>query len=275
MYDSINFNNFSDIQVNNSNNNRTNDHPLINPFQEALRQLNIKMNSLIQININHNNNNSDNIIQKILDNNIYVSSKFKSNRFKKNDIPISSNKKKNINATINNNIKENNLNLSTIKNSYPKINIQNIIIQNKNYNQNLDEISSHINVPNNINGNNNYSNMILLGNKRNLDDKEESEKESLYKDIKSIYNKYKNDKNKTCNDNNNEISMYDVDTGFFEKNETVIIGNPVCIIYFNRKIITSIYLIREKTTVCNNKEIIEVLNKLKNDLNEHILKKKI
>jgi hypothetical protein len=233
------------------------------------------MNSLIQTNINHNNNNSDNIIQKILDNNIYVSSKFKSNRFKKNDIPISSNKKKNINATINNNIKENNLNLSTIKNSYPKINIQNIIIQNKNYNQNLDEISSHINVPNSINGNNNYSNMILLGNKRNLDDKEESEKESLYKDIKSIYNKYKNDKNKTCNDNNNEISMYDVETGFFEKNETVIIGNPVCIIYFNRKIITSIYLIREKTTVCNNKEIIEVLNKLKNDLNEHILKKKI
>ena len=228
MYDSINFNNFSDIQVNNSNNNRTNDHPLINPFQEALRQLNIKMNSLLQTNINQNNN-----------------------------------------------IKENNLNLSTIKNSYPKINIQNIIIQNKNYNQNLDEISSHINVPNSINGNNNYSNMILLGNKRNLDDKEESEKESLYKDIKSIYNKYKNDKNKTCNDNNNEISMYDVDTGFFEKNETVIIGNPVCIIYFNRKIITSIYLIREKTTVCNNKEIIEVLNKLKNDLNEHILKKKI
>ena len=276
MYDSINFNNFSDIQVNNPNNNRSNDHTPINPFQEALRQLNIKMNSLIQTNTNHNNNNSDNIIQKILDNNLYVSSKFKSNKLIKKDISTSSSKKKNVST--NNNIKENNINLSSIKNSYPKINIQNIIIQNKNYSQNLDEISSHINIPNSVNGNNNYSNFVLLGNKRNLDDKEESEKESIYKDIKSIYSKFKNDKKKNNNDNvndDNEISMYDVDTGFFEKNETVIIGNPVCIIYFNRKIITSIYLIREKTTVCNNKEIIEVLNKLKNDLNEHILKKKI
>ena len=276
MYDSINFNNFNVIQVNNSNNNRTNDHTLINPFQEALRKLNMKMNSLIQASNNHNNNNSDNIIRKILDNTLYVSSEFKSNKLKKNDIPMPSSIKKNVNANINNNIKENNLNLSALKNSYPKINIQNIIIQNKNYNQNLEEISSHINMPNSINGNNNYGNMVLLGNKRNLDDKEESEKESLYKDIKSIYNKYKNDKNKTGNDgNDNEISIYNVDTGFFEKNETIIIGNPVCIIYFNRKIITSIYLIREKTSVCNNKEIIEVLNKLKNDLNEHILKKKI
>jgi hypothetical protein len=266
MIDSINFNNFSEIQANNSNNNRSIEHKLINPFQEALRQLKIKMNSLIQ---SKNNNNTDNIIQKIVDNNLYVSSEFKSRRFIKKDISKSNIKKKDVGT--NNNIKENNLNLSSI-NSFPKINIQNKIIQNKNYSQNLNEISSHINIPNITNGNNNYNNMILLGKKRNLDDKEESEKESLYKDIKSIYNKYKNDKN---NNEDNEISMYDVDTGFFEKNETVVIGNPVCIIYFNRKIITSIYLIREKTTVCNNKEIIEVFNKLKNDLNEHILKKKI
>ena len=268
MIDSINFNNFSGIEVNNSNNNQSIEHKLINPFQEALRQLKIKMNSLIQ---SKKNNNTDNIIQKILDNNLYVSSEFKSRRFIKKDISISNSKKKDVST--NNNIKENNLNLSSI-NSFPKIKIQNIIIQNKNYNQNLNEISSHINIPNIINGNNNYNNMILLGKKRNLDDKEESEKESLYKDIKSIYNKYKNDKNKKDNEDN-EISMYDVDTGFFEKNETVVIGNPVCIIYFNRKIISSIYLIREKITVFNNNEIIEVLNKLKIELNEHISKKRI
>ena len=270
MIDSINFNNFSEIQANNSNNNRSIEHKLINPFQEALRQLNIKMNSLIKTN---KNNNTDNIIQKILDNNLYVSSEFKSRRFIKKDISISNSKKKDVST--NNIIKENNLNLSSI-NSFPKINIQNIITQNKNYSQNLDQISSHINIPNNIKGNNN--NMIFLGNKRNFDDKEESEKESekesLYKDIKSIYNKYKNDKNKKDNEDN-EMSMYDVDTGFFEKNETVVIGNPVCIIYFNRKIINSIYLIREKISVFNNKEIIEVLNKLKIELNEHISKKKI
>jgi hypothetical protein len=266
MIDSINFNNFSGIEVNNSKNNQSIEHKLINPFQEALRQLKIKMNSLIQ---SKKNNNTDNIIQKILDNNLYVSSEFKSRRFIKKDISESNSTKKNVST--NNNIKENNLNLSSI-NSFPKINIQNKIIQNKNYSQNLNEISSHINIPNITNGNNNYNNMILLGKKRNLDDKEESEKESLYKDIKSIYNKYKNDKN---NNEENEISMYDVDTGFFEKNETVVIGNPVCIIYFNRKIISSIYLIREKITVFNNNEIIEVLNKLKIELNEHISKKKI
>ena len=278
MFDSISFNNLPDIQVNNSNNNnRTNEAKLINPFQESLRQLNIKMKSLIQLNSNQNkSNNSDNIIQKILDNNLYVSSKFKSNNFKKNETAIVSNKKKKVIS--NNNIKENNLNLSSLKNSYPKISIQNIIIQDKNYSQNLDEISSRINLPNNMTVNNNYNKMILLGNKRNFDDKLESQKESIYKEIKSLYNKYKSDKNKNKDDNDSDdkdISMYNVDTGFFEKNETIVIGNPICIIYFNRKLITSIYLIKEKTTVCNNEEIIEVLNKIKNELNEHILKKKI
>jgi len=278
MFDSISFNNLPDIQVNNSNNNnRTNEAKLINPFQESLRQLNIKMKSLIQVNNNQNkSNNSDNIIQKILDNNLYVSSKFKSNNFKKNETAIVSNKKKKV--ITNNNIKENNLNLSSLKNSYPKISIQNIIIQDKNYSQNLDEISSRINLPNNMTVNNNYNKMILLGNKRNFDDKLESQKESIYKEIKSLYNKYKSDKNKNKDDNDaddKDISMYNVDTGFFEKNETIVIGNPICIIYFNRKLITSIYLIKEKTTVCNNEEIIEVLNKIKNELNEHILKKKI
>lgn len=278
MFDSISFNNLPDIQVNNSNNNnRTNEAKLINPFQESLRQLNIKMKSLIQLNSNQNkSNNSDNIIQKILDNNLYVSSKFKSNNFKKNETAIVSNKKKKVIS--NNNIKENNLNLSSLKNSYPKISIQNIIIQDKNYSQNLDEISSRINLPNNMTVNNNYNKMILLGNKRNFDDKLESQKESIYKEIKSLYNKYKSDKNKNKDDNDaddKDISMYNVDTGFFEKNETIVIGNPICIIYFNRKLITSIYLIKEKTTVCNNEEIIEVLNKIKNELNEHILKKKI
>jgi len=278
MFDSISFNNLPDIQVNNSNNNnRTNEAKLINPFQESLRQLNIKMKSLIQVNNNQNkSNNSDNIIQKILDNNLYVSSKFKSNNFKKNETAIVSNKKKKVIS--NNNIKENNLNLSSLKNSYPKISIQNIIIQDKNYSQNLDEISSRINLPNNMTVNNNYNKMILLGNKRNFDDKLESQKESIYKEIKSLYNKYKSDKNKNKDDNDaddKDISMYNVDTGFFEKNETIVIGNPICIIYFNRKLITSIYLIKEKTTVCNNEEIIEVLNKIKNELNEHILKKKI
>jgi len=278
MFDSISFNNLPDIQVNNSNNNnRTNEAKLINPFQESLRQLNIKMKSLIQLNSNQNkSNNSDNIIQKILDNNLYVSSKFKSNNFKKNETAIVSNKKKKV--ITNNNIKENNLNLSSLKNSYPKISIQNIIIQDKNYSQNLDEISSRINLPNNMTVNNNYNKMILLGNKRNFDDKLESQKESIYKEIKSLYNKHKSDKNKNKDDNNvddKDISMYNVDTGFFEKNETIVIGNPICIIYFNRKLITSIYLIKEKTTVCNNEEIIEVLNKIKNELNDHILKKKI
>ena len=239
MFDSISFNNVPDIQVNNSNNNRTNEAKLINPFQESLRQLNSKMKSLIQLNSNQNkNNNYDNIIQKILDNNLYVSSKFKSNNFKKNETAIVSNKKKKVIS--NNNIKENNLNLSSLKNSYPKISIQNIIIQDKNYSQNLDEISSRINLPNNMNINNNYNKMILLGNKRNFDDKLESQKESIYKEIKSLYNKYKSDKNKNNDDNDvddKDISMYNVDTGFFEKNETIVIGNPICIIYFNRKLI--------------------------------------
>lgn len=269
MFDTINFKNFNEIQVNNSINNRTNEKRFINNFEEALNKLNNKMNCLLQKknnNSNSNNNNkSDNIIQRILDNNIYVSSKFKSNKIKKNNKPMLSTSKNKV--ITKNNIKENNINLSSIKKSQ-KINIQNIYIQDNNYNKNLEEISSHINIPNNINTNNN--NLKLLGNKRNYDDKFESQKEKIYKEIKSIYNKYKNEKN-----NDEGISIYDVDCGFFEKNETVIIGNPICIIYFNRKLINSIFLIREQTIVSDNKEIIEVLNKVKKDLSEHILKKKI
>lgn len=150
------------------------------------------------------------------------------------------------------------------------INVQNIYFQErqKKY-PNLDEISSRINLPNNLGENQmlyninsninpfNNGRINLLGNKRSSGNiNTESEKEKIYKEIKALCEKYKN------NDKVG-IKIYEVENGFFEKNETVIIEKPVCIIYFNRKLINKIYLIGEKNTIEDEKEIIEVLNKIK------------
>ena len=252
-------------------------------FQLEIEKLKIKMNNLINSNQNYNNSN---IIQKILDENINVSSKFSTKKSKNNlknklnqKYIIKSNNKQNLLHYDNNNLTKNNdMTINTGENLINKsndgtslcINVQNIYFQErqKKY-PNLDEISSRINLPNNLGENQmlyninsninpfNNGRINLLGNKRSSGNiNTESEKEKIYKEIKALCEKYKNNEKLG-------IKIYEVENGFFEKNETVIIEKPVCIIYFNRKLINKIYLIGEKNTIEDEKEIIEVLNKIK------------
>lgn len=285
MDDAIDLNDFRAVQnISKNDNQRTTYLKNGNKnFQLEIEKLKIKMNNLINSNQNYNNSN---IIQKILDENINVSSKFSTKKSKNNPknkldqkYIIKSNNKQNLLHYDNNNLTQNNdMTSNTGENLINKsndgtslcINVQNIYFQErqKKY-PNLDEISSRINLPNNLGENQmlyninsninpfNNGRINLLGNKRSSGNiNTESEKEKIYKEIKALCEKYKN------NDKVG-IKIYEVENGFFEKNETVIIEKPVCIIYFNRKLINKIYLIGEKNTIEDEKEIIEVLNKIK------------
>ena len=290
MKESINFLPINSIHVNENKNIVTKSQV---SFKNAIDTLEIKFQNLMK---NFNNFNDSNILQTILDKNLYVSSNFKSKKFC-NDIIVSKNSFKeknklslnndNININEDKNIflwsednnKEKIIDINTnnsgdinhnlfnenennlIKKSddftkiyiTPNINVQNIFINP----DNINEISGHINLPN-------KNDNKLIGNKRNFNDKnKKSTKEDIYNEIKSLYNSIKKN-----NENHSNLEIYECDNGFFKKYETLIISKPVCIIYFNRKIIEKIYLISDETTIKDNKEIIEVLNKLKKNIKD-------
>ena len=61
--------------------------------------------------------------------------------------------------------------------------------------------------------------------------------------------------------------IYEHKMGFFEQNDTIIIENkPICIIYLNRNHINKIYLINDQSSIEDEKDIKDVLIKIKNDL---------
>lgn len=284
MDDFIDINDFTAVQNISKNDNQRasclkNEN---NNFQIELQNLKNKMSILINSNQKYNNSN---IIPKILDENINVSSKFKTKKYenslkKKIDqkfVMKSNNKQSLLHYNNNNFVQNNDMAFNTGENLINKsnegtslcINVQNIYFQDKQKKYpNLDEISGRINLPNNfsenqmlynINSNiNPFSGDInLLGNKRlsgNLNT--ESEKEKIYKEIKALCQKYKDNEN-------SGIKIYEVENGFFESNETIIIEKPICVIYFHRKLINKIYLIGEKNLIEDEKEIIEVLNTIK------------
>ena len=289
------------------------------PFQEALLFAESKFKYLIN---NSKNYKDSNIMQKVIDENIYVLSihkkikhlDFYDNIFKKNS--------EEKNCTIKSNYANDNLldkNLNQIlkinrnkedKNSYPG----NDIILNKdedylniksneetkqiNYNNicqkflkkvsdNLDEISNKINTPNNnrdnnlllnitsnINVNNYNEKNILIGNKRYSNDKkynEKTEKDYIYDEIKKLFTLYENFIKKNNIDEVKENKIYENKIGFFEEVDTLIIdGKTTCVVYLNRSIIYNIYLIVDGMPIKDDKEIIDVLTKIKNDLKEKI-----
>ena len=143
----------------------------------------------------------------------------------------------------------------------PNINFNTFIIKGNN---DLDKITSNINLQNS----NNNNNMKLLGNKRNLDEKDKNniEKQAIYEEIKEIYNNYK--KNENINKNKQkEIKIIETFQGYLSKYDTLIIDNKtICIVYFDSKIITNIYLVGEGLKVEDDKMIIEILTKIRNDL---------
>jgi hypothetical protein len=286
MDDYIDFNDFRAVQNISKNDNQRTTSYLKNEnnnFQFEIEKLKNKMISLINNNEKYKN---DNIIQKILDENINVSSKFKTKKDESslknkidNKIIMKNKSKQNLLLYDNTNFTQNNeMTFNTGENLINKsndgtnlcTNVQNIYIQDKqNKYPNLNEISSRINLPNNLKENQilyninssskpfNINDINLLGNKRSSGNvSTESKKEKIYKEIKALCEKYKNDEKVG-------VKIYETENGFFERNETVIIEKPICVIYFYRKLINKIYLIREKNLIEDDKEIIEVLNEVK------------
>lgn len=284
MDDLIDFNDFRAVQNISKNDNQRvsylkNEN---NKFQIELEKLKNKMNILIN---NNQKNYNNNIIQKILDENLNVSSEFKTKKYERTlkekidqKYNMKSNNKQSLLHYNHNNFTQNgNMAFNTGGNLINKsnegtslcINVQNIYFQDKQKKYpGLDEISGRINLHNNFSENQilyNINSSIspfssdinLLGNKRNSGNvNTEAEKEKIYKEIKALCQKYKDNEK-------SGIKVYEVGNGFFEKNETIIIEKPVCVIYFNHKLINKIYLIGERSLIEDEKEIIEVLNTIK------------
>ena len=115
----------------------------------------------------------------------------------------------------------------------------------------------------------------FIGNKRSSEElnRYSEEKQEIYNEIKDLYNKYK--KNELKNNEQKQNKIYENKSTFFKKNETIILeNNPVCIIYFINDIIESIYLISDQRTIKEDRNIIEVLNKIKKDIKDLIEKNK-
>ena len=165
----------------------------------------------------------------------------------------------------------------------------NNICQNflKKVSNNLDVISNRINTSNNnrdnnlllnitsnINVNNYNDKNILIGNKRYLDDKkckEKTEKDKIYDEIKRLFTLYGNFIKQNNIKEEKENKIYENKIGFFEEVDTLIIDDKTtCIVYLNRSIIYKIYLIVDEMPIKEDNEIVHVLKKIKNDLNNII-----
>lgn len=266
MGDNINFNNIKNLISN--GNQKNND-----PFNIALENMKNKLNNLLN---NKNNKpiiDSSNILQKIIDNNLYINNIYKSKKFDLNinDAFLPSYKEENIN---NNNDKLINIsnmdkdNFLEKKNELGKdiiINVNNMLFINNNSLENLDKITGHINLSNNKN----YENLKLLENKRKR--KENKIDMEIYDDIKKIYYEYRKG-NKNCQN----IFIYEKNKGYLEKNETIIIDNkPACVIYLKNNIINKIYLINEEEEVTEPETIKNVLNQMRQEISGFIQKNKI
>ena len=141
------------------------------------------------------------------------------------------------------------------------INCKNIILKYSN----ADENSSKGDIFNNS----------FIGNKRSSEElnRYSEEKQAIYNEIKDLYNKYK--KNELKNNEQKQNKIYENKSTFFSKNETIILeNNAVCIIYIKKDIIESIYLISDQKTIKEDRNIIEVLNKIKKDIKDLIENKK-
>ena len=175
------------------------------------------------------------------------------------------------------------------KNIFSKINeIKDFIIyDNKTYNsENLENMTNIVGIKSNYNKNQlNFSsniknkennNISLIGKKRNNEDKNLNNinKEDIINEIRQLYDKY-NKNHKRNFINNSDYKLYEDIDGFFKKKITIIENNyPICVIYFNHKIIEKIFLIREEIFIEDENEILEVLNKIKSNISK-LFKEKV
>lgn len=273
MEDIINIKNIENINDNNTCKD-------FNKFENHLKTIEYRLN---KINNNLNKFNYLEDMKIILNKNIYVSSFFKNKKFEEfinNDFNQYYNYyKKSVNnfLLLNNDTRQFNnskdsKNMKNALNNINRTNDINVDLFTKVSSDTLKFTDKGQGIMEEINKkgalfNNNFkvNNNNYIGKKRTLGlNTFNTEKETIYNEIKDLYNSYQRGKYKN-NENTNKI--YEQKSKKFGNNETIILeNNPVCIIYFNEDIIESIYLITNKETIKEDYKIIEVLTQIKKDL---------
>ena len=138
-----------------------------------------------------------------------------------------------------------------------------------NFNANFDLGENHkkINEPKN--------NAELLKKKRKLPNNEKNNEinlERIYEEIKRLFYEYNTKYNKKL-DLIPSYAIFEQQNDSFEKVATIIEEKiPGCCIYFNKYLISKIYLIREEKFLIDKKDILEILEKIKNNILDKINK---
>ena len=132
-----------------------------------------------------------------------------------------------------------------------------------NFNANFDLGENHkkINEPKN--------NAELLKKKRKLPNNEKNNEinlERIYEEIKRLFYEYNTKYNKKF-DLIPSYAIFEQQNDSFEKVATIIENKiPGCCIYFNKYLISKIYLIREEKFLIEKKDILEILEIIKNNI---------
>ena len=132
---------------------------------------------------------------------------------------------------------------------------------NFNANFNFGENHKKINEPKN--------NAELLKKKRKLPNNEKNNEinlERIYEEIKRLFYEYNTKYNKKL-DLIPSYAIFEQQNDSFEKVATIIEEKiPGCCIYFNKYLISKIYLIREEEFLIDKKDILEILEIIKNNI---------
>ena len=128
-----------------------------------------------------------------------------------------------------------------------------------------DEIPKLDNI--NINANNLFSQNVLIGKKRYLKEKKNFKtKEDIFNDLKKIFVDY-NIKNNKINEKIPSYKIFEGSKSLIESHAIIVENKiPGCVIYFNKNIIKSIYLIREEKYLNKEDEIIQILSIIENNI---------
>ena len=120
-----------------------------------------------------------------------------------------------------------------------------------------------------VNDNKTSSEKHLLGQKRKLKEKKIIlSKEDIFQEIKHLFDKY-NRKYNLINEIVPNYKIFEAKDGVSKKNATIVENKiPGCIIYFYEGIITHIYLIGERLTLKEEKDILEILNLIKKNISK-------
>lgn len=135
--------------------------------------------------------------------------------------------------------------------------------EDANFNADFDLGENHkkINEPKN--------NAELLKKKRKLPNNEKNNEinlERIYEEIKRLFYEYNTKYNKKL-DLIPSYAIFEQQNDSFEKVATIIENKiPGCCIYFNKYLISKIYLIREEKFLIDKKDILEIFEKIKNNI---------